>query len=252
MVISYLIMRLKFIIPIIIVAIVVAAIIYLSGGSRIVVKGDIVTCDEMTIYLYSSESAGEPRLIDSMRLSNRGKFRFSFDHHGDDHAFYELVCGWESIPLLLCRGDRVAIESAGSLSLNYNVSGSEDSELLKSFFQPYTKGARELRDIANRYAVAQYKNESTTDLALEYNSKYREIKQAQMRYIVENKEHIVSLFALAQRLPGDEFIFEERSDLIYMRMVAEGIEPNYSSSPYLSVLKGDIERAEQRLNLNEE
>lgn len=245
-------MRLKIIISLAITAVVVASVIFFIGSRRIVIKGDIITCDEMTIYLYRSNGEGEGVIIDSVRLSNSGKFRFSFEDQNDELTFYELICDWENIPLLLCSGDRVSVESAGSVSLNYNVRGSEHSERLKDFFQPYTKGSRELRDIANRYAVAQYKSESTSDLALEYSRKYREIKQAQMRYIVENKDNLAAVYALAQRLPGDEFIFQEHSDLIYMRMVAEGVEPNYPLSPYLAILRGDIERYEQRLNLKEE
>ncbi|MFR9651228.1 MAG: hypothetical protein SNG35_04305 [Rikenellaceae bacterium] len=245
-------MRRIYIILLALVVAVIAVLICFNGGNRIVIKGDIVSCDEMMVYLYRSEAACEQQIIDSMRLSNRGHFRFAIDDAIDELTFYEVVCGWERVPLLLRSGDKVTVESAGSVSLNYKVSGSEESEHLRRFFQPYIKGSRELRLIATQYAVAQYKEEPIGELTLEYNSKYREIKQTQMRYIVENKERLASLYALAQRLPGDEFIFEESSDLIYMRIVADGIEMNYPSSPYISVLRGDIERAEQRLNLKVE
>ena len=87
------------------------------------------------------------------------------------------------------------------------------SELLRLFFQPYVKGSRELKQLASKYAAAENESELQSSIAKEYGDKYKQIKQEQLRFIVENKSNIASIYALKQRLPGDEYLFEANSDL---------------------------------------
>ena len=70
-----------------------------------------------------------------------------------------------------------------------------------------------------------------------------------MRFIVEHKENIAAVYALYQRLPNDQNLFNGDSDVVYYRTVADGIEQKYPNSPYLTILRSQIARMDAQLNL---
>ncbi len=232
------------------IVLIVAVVVVLvkSGSQRVVIEGHVTTCDDMMVYLERYD--GEPqRVIDSMRLDKRGNFRFVVEAQGDEVIFYDLLCGWERLPLLCKAGDRVEIGAAGSVSLNYTVSGSQESELLRQFFQPYVKGSRELKAISSRYALAQRDGDDLKALAREYSNKYKEVKQAQMRYIVENKGELASIYAMTQRLPGDKHLMNEQSDMVYMQMIIDGVEQSHPNSPYLELMRNQVATIENKMKI---
>ena len=59
-------------------------------------------------------------------------------------ALYNLVCNGDKIPLFLQGGDRLTVSSVGRVVHNYTVEGSEGSELLRRFYQPFVAGMQRL------------------------------------------------------------------------------------------------------------
>ena len=53
-----------------------------------------------------------------------------------------------------------------------------------------------------------------------------------------------------QRLPGDAFLFNGDSDVVYYRTVAEALEKSYPESPYLQSLLAEITRMDARMSLS--
>ncbi len=232
------------------VAIMLTGAIYLlcRGANRVVIEGHIATCDDMMVYL-ERYNGDQQRVIDSAKLNNAGMFRFVVDNGSEESIFYDLVFGWERIPLLCKSGDKIKVDAAGSVSLNYRVSGSEESELLRSFFQPYIKGTRELKSILSRYSTEQRAGKDLSESIKAYNNKYKEIKQSQLRFIVENKGKLAAIYALTQHISGDDYLIDEQSDMVYMNMISEEVALNYPNSPYLNTLKHKIELIESRQEL---
>ena len=70
-----------------------------------------------------------------------------------------------------------------------------------------------------------------------------------MRFIVEHKDRIASVYALYQRLPGDANLFNGNSDVIYYRTVAEAIAESYPESLYLPLLRSQIARMDAQISL---
>ncbi len=50
--------------------------------------------------------------------------------------------------------------------------------------------------------------------------------------------------------PGDTYLFNGDSDVVYYRTVAEAIEQTYPESPYLQSLMGEIARMDARISLS--
>ena len=60
---------------------------------------------------------------------------------------------------------------------------------------------------------------------------------------------MASVYALYQRLPGEQYLSGAESDLIYYRTVADAVSNRYPSSPFLLTLSNDIARMEARISL---
>ena len=127
------------------------------------------------------------------------------------------------------------------------MSGSKESELLRKFNKEFISGQLELNKTILNYHSA---DEATRkQLAQSYNTIYHDIKRKQISFIIENKESLASVYALYQRLPGEQYLSSADSDLIYYRTVADAVTENYPTSPFLLTLSNDIARMEARISL---
>ena len=91
--------------------------------------------------------------------------------------------------------------------------------------------------------------EERKELAAKYNDIYRTLKRNQISFIIENKESLAAVYALYQRLPGEQQLSGAESDLIYYRTVSDAVSKCYPMSPYLITLSNDIARMEARISL---
>ena len=151
--------------------------------------------------------------------------------------------------MLLSAGENVTINAAGNILRNYTIEGSLESELIHTFNKNHIEGVIKLNDILSKYTSQDLSKEQQTELAKQYTQLRNEIKRAQLRFIIENKENIAAVYALYQRLPNDQHLFNGDSDVIYYRTVADGIEQKYPNSPYLTLLRSQIARMDAQLNL---
>ena len=105
-------------------------------------------------------------------------------------------------------------------------------------------------DLAARFAEPDLTDEARKNLASEYTAEYYRIRREQLRFIIENKSSLAAVYALYQRLPGDAYLFNGDSDVVYYRTVAEALEQSYPDSPYLQTLLAEITRMEARQSLS--
>jgi peroxiredoxin len=188
-------------------------------------------------------------IIDSAALGPDGGYKFRLKDVAATPSLYNLVCNGERIPLLIAGGDRLTVNAVGSVVRNYTVDGSEETELLRQFYQPYVAGAQKLDAIAAQFARQDLAEAQRKALGKEYTAEYFRIRREQLRFIIENKASLAAVYALYQRLPGDTYLFNGDSDVVYFRTVAEAIEERYPESPYLQPLLGEIARMDARISL---
>lgn len=101
----------------------------------------MVGSDCRTIYLEQVTPLAQT-VIDSAKLDETGNYRLELCDAGRTPSLYNLVCNGDKIPLFLRGGDRLTVNSAGRVVHNYTVEGSEESELLREFYQPFVVGMR--------------------------------------------------------------------------------------------------------------
>ncbi len=218
-------------------------------SSKVKISGRIVGNDAKSIYLEQVTTL-QQSVIDSTTLDAQGNYRFELKGVARTPMLYNIVYNGERIPLLIAGGERLVLNSAGSVVRNYTVEGSKESEMLRAFYQPYVIGAYKLDNIASQFVRQDIGEEERKALVKEYTTEYYRIRREQLRFIVENKSSLAAVYALYQRLPGDTYLFNGDSDVVYFREVAEAIEKTYPESPYLQSLMSEIARMDARINLS--
>jgi peroxiredoxin len=216
------------------------------GSNDVEVSGRFVGLNSKMVYLEQMSASGRS-VVDSVALDNEGGYRFVIKEVEPTPSLYNVIYSSDRIPLLVSRGEKIELSAMGSALANYTVKGSYESELLRKFNKEYLEGQLEL----NR-AVLGYNNASDEErqlIAAKYNDLYRTIKRKQISFIIENKENLASVYALYQRLPGEQYLSGADSDLIYYRTVADAVSKSYPISPYLLTLSNDIARMEARISL---
>ena len=216
-------------------------------SSKVKIAGRFVGSDADMVYLEQNTTL-EQTIIDSVKLADDGSFTLKINEATATPTLYNVIYNNERIPLLVKRGDKINVHSAGSVLRNCEVEGSEESVLLHSFNKEYINNVALLNEIIAKYTDG-LSEEQTKAISKEYTELYRNIKRSQLRFIIENKSTIAAVYALYQRIPNDANLFNGDSDVIYYRTVAEAIEQSYPESPYLPILRTQIARMDAQLNL---
>ena len=227
--------------PLLLVA---AAMLFVGcQSSTVKIDGRFVGTNAKSVYLEQTASFRQ-QIVDSTALDAEGNFHFEIKGGTKTPSLYNILCNGERIPLFAAAGDRLVINSAGSLVSNYTVEGSEESALVREFYQSFINAAQQLDQIAIATADTALSEAERTALVEQYSKLYYETRRAQIAFITRNKESLAAVYAIYQRLPGDRYLYNGTSDVIYYRTVAEALAPRYPESPYLKMLQSDIAQME--------
>ena len=210
------------------------------------IEGRFVGLKASVVYLEEATITGG-KIVDSVALDQDGYYKLEIKNLPETPSLYHVVYGKGRIPLLISRGENIELKAMGNVLMNYTVSGSRESELLREFNKTFVDGQFVLDKIIHKYRTAD-----TTDLKkldVQYNATYHNIKRKQISFIVENKESLSAVYALYQRLPGDQHLTNLESDLIYYRTVLDAVSAKYPNSPFLLSLSNDIASMTARVSL---
>ncbi len=232
-------------------ALVAAVLLCGCQSSKVRISGRFVGSDATMVYLEEASVLSQ-KLVDSVKLDQDGNYRLEVDEVGKTPSLYNLVYNGDRIPLLIAGGDRLTVNAVGAVVRNYTVEGSEESELLGSFYRSFVIGAQNLEHIARKFGRGNLSEEENRKLAEEYTREYYRVRREQLQFIITNKSSLAAVYALYQRLPGDRFLFNGDSDVVYFRTVAEAVGERYPSSPYLQSLLAEISRMDNRIKLTSE
>ena len=224
----------------ILVVVAVAVAVMGCRSNEVEISGRFVGLNSKMVYLERMSATGQS-IIDSVALDNDGGYRFQIENVEMTPSLYNVLYSSERIPLLVSRGEKISLNAMGSVLLNYTVSGSPESELLRKFNKEFVEGQLELNKTIQNYYSAD--DSVRKQLAQRYNSIYHTVKRQQISFIIENKEHLASVYALYQRLPGEQYLSSADSDLIYYRTVADTV---YTHNASLIV----IANAQNRAHIN--
>ena len=206
------------------------------------ISGTFSGISKDTIYLEMLTTKGRT-VVDSTVTNQQGNYRFTVSTPVAAPTFYNIVYKQSSIPVIVSPGEKVKVNSLCDLGRNYTVEGSDDSKLLKEFNTMYSNGVRSLDSLANLYSETRPtpdNDERRTALLREYTQRYVKIKREHIAFIVKNASSMAAVYALYQRLPNDEALFNANDDRVYYRMVADSLADKYPASPHVIALLRDV------------
>lgn len=206
------------------------------------ISGTFSGISKDTIYLEMLTTKGRT-VVDSTVTNQQGNYRFTVSTPVAAPTFYNIVYKQSNIPVIVSPGEKVKVNSLCDLGRNYTVEGSDDSKLLKEFNTMYSNGVRSLDSLANLYSETRPTPDNDarrTALLREYTQRYVKIKREHIAFIVKNASSMAAVYALYQRLPNDEALFNANDDRVYYRMVADSLADKYPASPHVIALLRDV------------
>jgi peroxiredoxin len=225
------------------------------AGDSARIEGQFLGSAGKNIYL-ERVVPGNTAVIDSVTADERGDFRFKVALADKQPTIFNLRYEGELVPLIIAPRQRVRVSSFGDMAHSYKVSGSPESEQVSRLHTIMTSGLGRLDSISYLLATTALEGEQRRELAQAYYKEYYRTKREQIGFIVENSANLAGVYALYQRLPGDEVLFNGDSDFVYYQMVADSVEQRYPTSRYVVALRRELEgRSAQRElqnKLNEE
>ena len=206
------------------------------------ISGTFSGISKDTIYLEMLTTKGRT-VVDSTVTNQQGNYRFTVSPPVAAPTFYNIVYKQSSIPVIVSPGEKVKVNSLCDLGRNYTVEGSDDSKLLKEFNTMYSNGVRSLDSLANLYSETRPTPDNDarrTALLRENTQRNVKIKREHIAIIVKNASSMAAVYALYQRLPNDEALFNANDDRVYYRMVADSLADKYPASPHVIALLRDV------------
>jgi peroxiredoxin len=207
-------------------------------GGEVRISGHFIGAAERPVYLEKVIPGESTPLLDTVMTNGKGEFDIRVKLPGGEPTLYNLRYEGAMVPLLLSPRERVSVMSLGDLD-GYRVSGSPESELIWQLHGILSGGARSLDSLANLFRSAP-EGERKESLRKEWQGKYYGIKRRHLSFIVENASSLAAVYALSQRLPGDDVLFGGDSDFVYYQMVADSVEWRYPNSRYVRALQRKI------------
>lgn len=202
------------------------------------INGQFADRTDTPVYL-EIITPGRAAVVDSTMTNDKGNFRFRIKLADQDPTIYNIRVGKEFIPLIVAPGENIKIKSVGRLSQNYMLEGSPESESVQQISTLLNTGAADLTDISKNYMNSEDEDERK-QLTADYLKRYYAIKRGHIEFIVRNASSLAGIYALYQRLPGDEELFNGDGDIVYYRMVADSVSRTYPESKYLAALQNEI------------
>ena len=239
----------KILIALVVVAAAVAAVLVFAVDfqkNEAKISGRFVGLNAKMVYLEET-AVGGGKLIDSVALDQDGYYQLVVKNLPETPSLYHVVYNNGRIPLLISRGESIELTAMGNVLMSYTVSGSRESELLRKFNKEFFDGQLALDRVAHQYRMADSLELARLDV--QYKTTYRDIKRAQISFIIENKASLAAVYALYQRLPGDQHLTNSENDIIYYRTVLDAVSASYPNSPFLLSLSNDIASMSARISL---
>lgn len=214
------------------------------------ISGHFIGADNREITLEKVIPGGVPASVDTITTDSKGNFRFTVKLPSREATLYNINVNGEYIPLFVSPGEKISVSTLYGNPRNYSVEGSPESALIKEINDILREGTYRLDSIAASQSLLDGDNERMQQTAREYVKEYRNVKREHIKFIVNNYGSLAAIYALNQRLPNDDVLFNGENDIIFYRNVAENVEENYPGSPYLAALKKDIAAYDSGMELN--
>lgn len=183
---------------------------------------------------------------DTLQTGPAGRFSCKVKFDSPNPEFYYLNHrGRRLATLLLKQGDKVWVE-ADTLG-HCRITGSEESARLMESDREYAKIAAKCNSLSVRLQDLPQNTTHATSLRRELAQNYIQLYRSSIRYIMENNRSLTSVPVIFRKL-GDMPLFNQRTDALHFRSLADSLASVYPTSPYVRALQKEASARERQLS----
>ena len=234
----------------------VTLVIFFSGchdKSKFYVDGVIKGETKKYIYLNRLD-VDTPVLIDSAKISSKGRFRFSVKSSEPD--FYQLGFSPENfITLLTEPGEKISLAFEGkNLFEVYSLTGSVGSEKLLSLDLELSETRKKLDSLRTLYSRAS--TESGFDVkgpALEeqFNTLIKNQRMKNITFIINNTGSLASIKALYQKIDPQTYVLYDPKDIQFYKILTDSLSLHFPNSKHVQALARDFSKELNQMYVNQ-
>ena len=188
------------------------------------------------------------KILDTVATDAAGRFSYKVPVEAGQPEFVYVFYGDTKIAsLLLEQGDKVTV-TADTLG-NYTVEGSPESTDLQTVEKNYADFVAQVE--ATLEALPEDANpEQVTAVNRAVSKEYVDYYRQAAAYVVTHQKSLTSVPVLFQNVNAGFPVFNQPTDAIHFRAVADTLKQIYPDSKYVKALDREATRRESLLNLN--
>ncbi len=213
-----------------------------SQDGEVKLNGRFAGHSEKKVYL-EQVLPGDQRMVDSTSLNKKGDFRLEVTPPNTP-TLYNLHYGDDVIPLFISPDERITVNSIGDVAQNYTVGGSPESERLRELKMLLGHGALKLDSM--RSVIVNTTGDEQRAAYTAFVRETHRIMREHLAFIITQPSLHSSLYALYQRLPHQQYLFDQNNDILYFRMVADSTSKYHPESPYVQALRREVDEVDSK------
>ncbi len=209
------------------------AFVSCSNIKKVKIKGTLLNSKGQTMY-FEEVDVYRVKLIDSLRLKNKG--RFSFSAQTKIPQFYQLRSDNEIISLLLEPGESAVISGdLSNLGETLLIKGSTGSQLINELSHKLRITKSKLDSLATNYNSSSDET-ARKDLSAKYEKVIEDHRRYSINFILNNYSSLASIRALYQEIQPQSYLFNKTRDIQFYKIVRDSLRKRYPRSNHVSVL----------------
>jgi peroxiredoxin len=204
------------------------------------ITGRISECKGKMLY-FEHVDANLTKTIDSVKLRNSGKFRFSVRLKMPD--FYQLrLENNQIISLLVKPSESIQVEANGNqISKSLELTGSFESENLNKMVRYLNETRVKLDSIGNLYTSATA-DTMRERLYREYIGILEGHRKYSMAYLLTHTKSLTCIYVLYQELSPGNYVFYKTKDLQFFKIVSDTLNKYYPKSKHVIAFRNNATR----------
>ncbi len=224
----------------------IAVLVFVLAGcskeKTIQVKGTLNGTNTEMIYFRELGVGGKVAAKDSMRIDAKGYF--AFKQKISQPTFYSLTVNDKIVTILVRPGEKVVLSGdARHLPVTYNVEGSEDSKNIRRLSQrlDHTVFVGDSLDKTLQKFIGN-RNFVNIQRQFEWNyiNEVDSLRAYNIRFINQNPQSLVVIYALYQQLAPNIFLFSHEEDIKYFRVADSIFFKRYPEVPFVKSLHANV------------
>lgn len=225
------------------------ALLSACNGRNVRIDGTLEGAEDGTVAVRLLD-VNRYKTLDTVKVGKDGSYRYALRVEKGQPAFVYLFRGDTKIAsLLLQAGDRVKV-SSDTLGLDYTVSGSAESELLRQVEKDYAAFVTDMGDLARQAVSLDGDSAEAREARTAVNRRYIDYYRDRVKYILSNSKSLTVIPVLFQELDGSP-VFARPTDALLFRSTADSLKAVYPASLYIKSLEKEAVRREQVMDMDQ-